>query len=165
MTAAPKLAVFPPWPREWCGGPARPNGPPAIVVEFDCETRNDGNAGGGRGKAGWAATHRRERARTATEEALTFADARLAQLAARGPWCVRLTRLSSSAKPLDDDATPAALKAVRDAIAAALDVDDGEPAIAFAYAQERRKGPLGVRIEVWGGDARQLPLFGEARSP
>jgi hypothetical protein len=148
---------WPPWPRVWNGGPAQPYGPPALEVEVEVETRNDGNAGGGRGKAGWAAVHRREKQRGAVEAAFTFDDDRLTRLAGSGPWCVRLTRLSSAAKPLDDDAPPGACKAVRDAVAAALGVDDGDARLAFAYAQERRKGPLAVRIEVWGGPLAAAP--------
>jgi hypothetical protein len=145
--------VCAPWPRVWCGGPAEPLGPPELVTEFAVDTRNDGNAGGGRGKVGWAKVHRTEAQRAAVEMALTFPDQRVVHLALSAPFCVRLTRLSSAAEPLDDDAPPGALKAVRDAVAAALEVDDGDPAVAFAYAQERRPGPMGVRIEVWDADS------------
>lgn len=124
------------------------------MVEADVDTRNPAN---GDGKNRWAKIKRTEEARKAIEEALTlpggapsFDGGPVVRLAARGPWCVRLTRLCSAAQPLDDDAPPGALKAVRDAVAAALEVDDGDPTIAFAYAQERRKGPMGVRVEVWG---------------
>jgi hypothetical protein len=149
----PVKRSIPAWPRVWCGGPAEPQGAPAVDVTFDVDTRNTSNAGGGRGKAGWAAVHRAEEARNALGLALTFDDDRIALLAARGPWCVRLTRLSSSKRPLDDDAPPGALKAIRDAVAFALEVDDGDLSIAFCYAQAQRPGPLGVRVEIWGVEA------------
>lgn len=144
---APPVAAGPAWPRVWNGGPAQPVGEPALRFEVELETRNPAN---GDGKNRWAKIHRTERARSTIEQALTFDDDRIVRLAAAGPWCVRITRLSSAARPLDDDAPPGACKAVRDAVAAALGVDDGSPAVAFAYGQARRKGPLGVRVEVWG---------------
>jgi hypothetical protein len=66
----------------------------------------------------------------------------------RLPAVVVLTRLAPS-KGLDDDNLRSALKAVRDGIADALQVDDGDPRVQWHYRQER--GPArryGVRIRV-----------------
>ncbi len=153
--AAPR-AAGPTWPREWCGGPAQPVGEPALVVQFDLDTRNAANAGGGMGKAGWAKTHRAEAAREAFGWHFLFPDDRMVRLAASGPWCVRLTRLCSSAKPLDTGGLWSALKAVEDCVAAMLETDDGSPAFGCVVAQERRHGALGVRVEIWNRGS--LPL-------
>jgi hypothetical protein len=62
-----------------------------------------------------------------------------------GPFLeVRLVRVSRG--ELDDDAVPAALKAVRDQVAVALRVEDNTRLVRWTYAQE--KGEAGVRVEV-----------------
>lgn len=154
--AAAKLSPWPPWPREWNGGPVAPLGPPALAFAFDCKTVNEANASG---PSRWPTIARRKAVREATTEALSLA-LNAAPLPLQGPWCVRLTRRSPSR--LDPEAVALALKMVQDVLAEAIGVDDGSDAIAFCYAQEKGK-PLGVRVEVWGGGAaRQLPLFQEA---
>lgn len=61
------------------------------------------------------------------------------------PCSVLLTRVAPS-NGLDDDNLTGALKAVRDAVAAWLGVDDRHrDQVRYRYAQER--GPWGVRIE------------------
>lgn len=83
-------------------------------------------------------------------------------LALRGPmmaWCgssaaraipcvfgsvAKLTRISP--RKLDDDNLRGALKAVRDAVAFTLGVDDANPSVEWEYAQE--KGKPAVRIEI-----------------
>jgi hypothetical protein len=66
----------------------------------------------------------------------------------RAPCIVTLVRIGP--KPLDGDNLQAACKAVRDAIAKLLDIDDGDVRIEWRYQQERR-GPkdygLLVRVE------------------
>lgn len=155
---ASKPSPWPPWPRCACGGPAAPHGEPRLVVELDVETRPERNV-----RAKWATIGRTQKTRTAIEEALTplpVATA-LEGLRERGPWYVRLTRLSPG-EP-DDDGLPDALKAARDAIAAAIHLgrpeDGARSGVAFVYRGERRKGTLGLRIEIWGHEARQIPLF------
>lgn len=61
---------------------------------------------------------------------------------------VTLTRIAP--RQLDGDNLQRALKAVRDGAADALGVDDGDPRIAWRYAQERPPIPrsYAVRIEV-----------------
>lgn len=64
------------------------------------------------------------------------------------PALVTLTRIAPG--KLDDDNLASGCKAIRDAVADCLGVDDGDTArIRWAYAQER--GPYGVRIEVEAG--------------
>ena len=70
-----------------------------------------------------------------------------------GPWCVRLTRLTPFAL-VDVGNLWSALKAVEDAVAAAVGCDDGSPAWGVCVAQQKRRGPLAVRIEIWGSEAR-----------
>lgn len=60
------------------------------------------------------------------------------------PCTVFLTRIAPS-EGLDDDNLVGALKAVRDAVADWIGVDDGKHDVVYRYAQER--GPWGIRIE------------------
>lgn len=60
------------------------------------------------------------------------------------PCTVRLTRVSP--RSLDDDNLRGALKAVRDEVASMLGVDDRDPRVTWAYAQE--KGKPSVCVEV-----------------
>ena len=57
---------------------------------------------------------------------------------------IRLTRIGPRA--LDGDNLQGALKAIRDGVADALKIDDGDPRLSWVYAQER--GDYGVRVEV-----------------
>lgn len=71
-----------------------------------------------------------------------------------GPYAVRLARVYSGRERLwDDDNWVAGAKAVRDQIAAELNVNDGNrAAIKFTYDQEQ--GPRsGVRIEIMGAQS------------
>ena len=67
------------------------------------------------------------------------------------PAVVRLTR--GSCGVLDDDNLRGALKGVRDAVASALGVDDGNVTLVlYQYAQAKtRKGVHDVTVEVFGG--------------
>jgi hypothetical protein len=69
-------------------------------------------------------------------------------LPSRGlPCTVRLTRISSGT--MDDDGCVGALKSIRDGIADALEVDDGDSRIHFFYAQEKcKRGGFGVRVQI-----------------
>lgn len=60
------------------------------------------------------------------------------------PCEVLLTRVAPS-KGLDGDNLQGSLKAIRDAVAAWIGIDDGSERVHYTYAQER--GPWGVRIE------------------
>ena len=61
------------------------------------------------------------------------------------PCVVVLTRVGPRADLADSDGTSGGLKAVRDAVAAYLGVDDGSDWLRWEYAQER--GEWGVRVE------------------
>ena len=141
-----------PWPCEWNGGPARPYGPPLLDVTFEVETKSETNS-----REEWRKIDRKGKARAATEAALTFPDQRLAQLVLSPPFCVRITRLSAGT--MDRSNLPAALKTIEDTIAAALEVDDGDPAFGVTWAQEKRRGPAAVRVEVWGGAGAADPAL------
>jgi hypothetical protein len=134
-----------PWPRCSCGGPAAPKGPPALAISLAVDTRPERNV---RNK--WATIGRTQETREAITDELAVALGEGRALPSAGPFFVRLTRLSPG-KP-DDDGLPDALKAARDTMAAALGIDDGRAEIAFAYAGERRKGAIGLRVEVWGAE-------------
>lgn len=63
------------------------------------------------------------------------------------PCTVTLTRIAPRA--LDGDNLQGALKAVRDEIAAAIGVDDGDPGYTWRYAQKRGKPrEYAVRVEI-----------------
>lgn len=65
-----------------------------------------------------------------------------------GPWCVRIVRAGPRA--LDTDNLAGSAKAVRDAVAAWLGVDDGpEAPVAWEYGQ--RRGGYLVEIVIRGG--------------
>jgi len=136
-----------PWPRVWNGGPAEPTGAPALVVEVEVETRPESN-----GRDRFARGKRTQAARQAILDEVAVALAQGQRLPEAGPWCVRLTRFTS-ARLLDVGNLWSALKAVEDAVAAVLQVDDGSPAFAATVAQAKRPGGFAVRVEVWGGDA------------
>lgn len=137
------------WPSVWCGGPAEPRGAPSLTVEVEVKTVSEGNT-----RSSKAVIGRKKKQRDAVEASLSCSPASddlgvLYDLG--GPWCVRLTRLSVHC--LDRDNLAASMKAVTDAVAFALGVDDGDPAFGVTWVQEVRQGPAGVRIEVWGPGA------------
>lgn len=133
------------WPRVWCGGPAEPAALPALAVEFPCHTVGESNSRGF-----WSGVNRKKKQDKALEGALMEAMG-FSPLPARGPWCVRFTRLSP--KLLDDDNLGSAFKRLRDQMSKVLGVDDRDPLVAFCVAQEKRKGEPAVRVEVWGPEA------------
>jgi hypothetical protein len=60
---------------------------------------------------------------------------------------IRIAFMRWGPRALDDDNLRASLKAIRDGVADALGIDDGDPRITWEYAQERRKA-YGVRIRI-----------------
>ncbi|HET9554380.1 MAG TPA: hypothetical protein VFP50_15565 [Anaeromyxobacteraceae bacterium] len=74
------------------------------------------------------------------------------------PYLVTLTRvIGPRGRELDDDNLRSALKAVRDGIAEALGVDDGDrSAVVWNYAPEER-GRWGARIRIEGGASPPPP--------
>ena len=60
---------------------------------------------------------------------------------------ITLTRLAS--RKLDSDNLATALKAVRDGVADALNLDDGDERLDWRYAQEKApRGHYAVRVEI-----------------
>ena len=115
--------------------------PRGLCLTFALQTVSEANA----------RDHHHVKARRVATQRQTTA----AQLAASGhdPDCYRrphvtLTRIGS--RLLDDDNLRGALKAVRDAVAGWLGLDDGPRSpITWSYRQETTKAPLwSVRIEI-----------------
>jgi hypothetical protein len=127
----------------WNGGPAKPHGEPLVWIAVPVRTVSEGNS-----REHFRVVRARKVAqRRALSEALTVAGERVVEVAeSGGPWCVRLTRQSPAV--LDDDNLTSALKAIRDTVAAALHVSDGDARIAWTYAQI--KGVAAVMVEIWG---------------
>ena len=61
---------------------------------------------------------------------------------------VRCTLIAAVPRRLDGDNLGTALKAVRDAIADALGVDDGDPSCAWEYGQVETRGESGVVVKL-----------------
>jgi len=72
-----------------------------------------------------------------------------------GPCCVgpderisiTLTRLTTYPPRMDSDNLAGSMKAVRDGIADALGIDDGDERLTWKYDQQRASEP-GVRVEI-----------------
>lgn len=67
---------------------------------------------------------------------------------AGGPFRIELTRISP--RGLNDDNLVRSMKAIRDGIADALGIDDGDPRLTWVYRQERgdpKEYKVGVTIE------------------
>lgn len=64
------------------------------------------------------------------------------------PVVVVMTRIGPGTRPMDDDGLGTALKAIRDAVAERLGIDDGDRRIGWVPRQERGK-VHGVRVEVF----------------
>jgi hypothetical protein len=64
----------------------------------------------------------------------------------RARYIVTITRIGKRA--LDSDNLQGACKSIRDGVADALGIDDGDPRIEWRYAQER--GDYAVRVQVEG---------------
>lgn len=69
-----------------------------------------------------------------------------AQYRARPPEQLTITLTRVGPRRMDDDNSCGALKAIRDGVADALGIDDGDPRLTWEYRQE--KGPFGVRVEL-----------------
>ena len=69
-----------------------------------------------------------------------------AQYRTRPPEQLTITLTRVGPRPMDSDNSIGALKAVRDGVADALSLDDGDPKLTWEYRQE--KGPFGVRVEL-----------------
>lgn len=98
----------------------------------------------------WAAKARRvKKQREAARLFLSQTDLTRFRMSAE----VTLTRIAP--RRLDGDNCASALKGIRDGVADALGVDDGDPRIAWHYGQERGEPrEHGVRIEISEGIGR-----------
>jgi hypothetical protein len=143
-----RTVAWPAWPRVWNGGPAEPIGAPHLVATFEAPTKSEANE-----RSFWGANNRKKRQDTALDGAIEAAG----PLPDVGPWCVRFTRIAP--KALDDDNLASAFKRLRDRLCLMLRIDDRSPAVAFALRQEKG-AEMRVRVEVWGGSARQLLIPG-----
>lgn len=64
------------------------------------------------------------------------------------PATIRLTRIAP--RLLDSDNAVASMKYIRDGLADAIGVDDGDERLTWEYRQEKsRRGRHAVRVEVW----------------
>lgn len=135
------------WPRcPACDGPSRPEGPPHFSVLVEVTTVSEANR-----RDTWGKINRKAEQRDRVVEEVAVSIARGGEVPKRGPWFLRLTRIAPHA--LDPAVNlPSALKAVEDAFAAVLGVDDGSAMLETKCAQRKaRKGESpGVLIEVWG---------------
>lgn len=133
------------WPRcAACDGPAKPNGQPAFRVRFEVETRSEANE-----RSRWGKIKRADAAREATTTALALALGEGQAIPERGPWFVKLTRISRGT--LDDDNLGRALKRIQDTVSAAIGVDDGSSSIVWKREQMKDGPYLGVIVEIWSG--------------
>jgi hypothetical protein len=93
----------------------------------------------------WAS--RARRARKQREAARVMVRAALAGRATLDPQTVQLTRIAP--RILDSDNLVSALKAVRDGVADAIGLDDGDPRLVWAYDQRKGKpGEYAVSVEI-----------------
>jgi len=119
-----------------------PKGDPSLRIRFEVETRSEANM-----RERWGKIKRSEKAREKTIEALALALGEGQSIPPRGPWYVRLTRISRGT--LDDDNLGRAMKSIQDTIAAAIGVDDGSSRVAWNRAQIKDGPFLGVVVEIW----------------
>lgn len=119
-----------------------------IAIEFPLVIKNPLNGS----REHWAVKSRRAKTHgNATRWALIGAKTLpwAGNIQVSGPRTINvcLVRLfEGRSKLMDDDGLSAAFKHVRDAVAAYLGIDDGDPRIRFTYAQAR--GAAAVRIEL-----------------
>lgn len=104
----------------------------------------------------WAERHRRAKQQKEMTT-LLLRTSKTPRSELRAPYVVRMTRIAPGAIR-DSDNLAAATKAVRDAVASFLGVDDadvfGNGPVRWVVGQE--KGPYGMRIEIEGCAAADL---------
>lgn len=92
----------------------------------------------------WSTTaKKRERERATIDRALAPLEA------PAGPWRVTITRVGP--RPMDDDNRTASAKGCRDAVAAWLEIDDGDDRAAWTVRGEVARG-YAVRITIEGSE-------------
>lgn len=112
----------------------------AIRFAFPCKTVSESNE---RSHPFERARRVKEHRKTAGWQTRAKVDHR--ELLATSDVDVTLTRVAPSGG-LDDDNLRGALKAIRDGVADALGVDDGDPRVGWKYGQ--RRGPYGVEVTI-----------------
>ena len=111
-----------------------------VHVELSLQTKSEANM-----REHWATKARRVKMQRGV---VTMALRQHAEQleALRGAEVIVATLIRVSPRRLDDDNLRGALKAVRDAVAAWVGIDDGSERYKWCYDQ--RKGALGVQIEI-----------------
>jgi len=112
-----------------------------MLYEFPLRTVSEANV-----RTHWA--RRAKRAREQRRVAQVYTRAALASHGVpRPPLVIRLTRIAE--RSLDSDNLAGAFKAVRDGIADALGIDDGDQRLTWLYQQEKAdRGTYQVRVEI-----------------
>lgn len=131
----------------------KPPRPPRVPRGVSCEARAEHGAvivvakGLRLVNASNAREHWRDRSRRARGERAVIGNALAPIAPPPGPWRVTVTRAGRGT--MDDDGLASAAKAVRDAVAAWLGVDDSPSApVSWRYGQQRAKGyAVTVRVE------------------
>jgi hypothetical protein len=116
---------------------------PSITFTVPIKTVNESN-----GDKGMAAHWRKTKLRKQAHYAVDLVTAPIRR-PTRFPVVVRISRFSAGT--LDDDGLRSATKAIRDAVAKWIGVDDGDvERVGWDYHQEPcRRGEYGVRVEVF----------------
>lgn len=129
-----------------------------IMVRLDLHTTNPLNGSRGNTMVAHAIKARQRARERDTARAMVMAALGRQGLHGRGPalapWVVRLTRISAGT--MDDDGLAASNKGVRDGIAAALGIDDGDRArLRFVYGQRKgKRGEHAVEVLLMPGGGR-----------
>lgn len=99
----------------------------------------------------WQAKHRRKKNQQAAVRRLWLASPLSVCAGANGwPFPLRVQFLHVGPR-MDDDNLQTAFKAIRDEIAELIGVDDGDPRVAWEYAQAAGKSAVGIRIRALEG--------------
>jgi crossover junction endodeoxyribonuclease RusA len=115
-----------------------------IVVKLPLRLVNETNA-----REHWAARSSRAKAQRGITSLRLSAELRANPWRPPGDrWRISITRLGP--RRLDDDNLAASAKHVRDGVADALGIDDGDERLAWEYHQ--RRGDFGVEIALTGRD-------------
>lgn len=124
-----------------------------IIVTLPLKTISEANS-----HQHWRVRHRRAKGQR-TIAALTLRAKALAFVRTYGASCiVTLTRLAPS-KGLDSDNLAGSQKHIRDGIADALGIDDGDGRVVWRYRQERANH-YAVRVEITRWEEGALPPDG-----
>jgi len=114
-----------------------------IIYTLNVKTVSEANS-----REHWAAKHRRSKAQRALALAKTLEALNGAVITSA---TITITRIAP--KALDDDNLSRSMKAIRDGIADAIKIDDGDSRVKYKYAQEPiGKHQYSVCIEIKGDE-------------